>query len=96
MINIYIGPLVLGLLLGFVLGTRIRDVPQSGLKFTAPVYLLFIIVAFIMAYALGPFPYYTDIPLASGFVATAVGIIIGKLVLGRNRAPEKLEDEPVN
>ncbi len=88
MINIYIGPLILGLLLGFVLGTRIRDVPQSGLKFTAPVYLVFIIVAFIMAYALGPFPYYIDVPLASGFVAAAVGIILGKLTFGRGTKPQ--------
>lgn len=89
---IYIGPLVLGLILGFILGTRIRDVPESGLKFDASVYILFIIVAFIVAYALGPFPYYKDTPFASGFVAAAVGVILGKLIFGRSSTPQKMED----
>lgn len=89
---IYIGPIALGLILGFILGTRIRDVPESGLKFDASVYILFIIVAFIVAYALGPFPYYKDTPFASGFVATAVGVILGKLIFGRGKTPQKVEE----
>ncbi|BDZ69805.1 energy-converting hydrogenase B subunit J [Methanobacterium petrolearium] len=89
---IYIGPLALGLILGFILGTRIRDVPESGLKFDASVYILFIIVAFIVAYALGPFPYYKDTPFASGFVAAAVGVILGKLIFGRSNTPQKTEE----
>lgn len=82
---IYVGPLVLGFLLGFVLGTRIKENPRSKLKFDPPVYAVFVIVAIIVAYFLGPFPYYTDAPLASGFVACAVGIILGKLTLGLDR-----------
>ena len=82
---IYVGPLVLGFLLGFVLGTRIKENPRSKLKFDASVYAVFVIVAIIVAYFLGPFPYYTDAPLASGFVACAVGIILGKLTLGLDR-----------
>jgi energy-converting hydrogenase B subunit J len=82
---IYVGPLILGFILGFVLGTRIKENPQSKLKFDASVYAVFIIVAVIAAYFLGPFPYYTDAPLASGFVACAVGIILGKLTLGLDR-----------
>ena len=39
----YLGPLVLGFLLGFVIGTRIRVNPESGLKFDASVYLIFLI-----------------------------------------------------
>ena len=92
----YIGPMVLGFLLGFILGSRIKENPESKLKFDSTVYLIFLIIAILVAYLLGPFPYYQDAPLASGFVAAAVGIIMGKLVLGRARAPEKLEDEPVN
>lgn len=88
----YIGPLVLGFLLGFILGSRIKENPESKLKFDASVYVIFFIVAVIVAYFLQPFPYYQDVPLASGFVAAAVGIIMGKLILGRDRAPEKLED----
>jgi energy-converting hydrogenase B subunit J len=79
---IYVGPLILGFLLGFVLGTRIKENPQSKLKFDTSVYAVFLIVAVIAAYFIGPFPYYLDAPLASGFVACAVGIILGKLILG--------------
>lgn len=89
---IYIGPLVLGFLLGFIMGTRIKVNQESGLKFDASVYLIFIIIAFIVAYLLGPFPYYHDLPLANGFVAAAVGIILGKLIFGRDRVPQKTED----
>ncbi len=88
----YLGPLVLGFLLGFVIGTRIRVNPESGLKFDASVYLIFLIIAIIVAYLLGPFPYYEDLPVADGFVAAAVGIIVGKLLFGRDKVPQKTED----
>lgn len=79
----YIGPLILGFLLGFILGTRIKPNPQSKLNFDKEVYAIVIIAAVIVAYYLGPFPYYNDIPLASGFVSGIIGLIIGKLTLGR-------------
>jgi energy-converting hydrogenase B subunit J len=89
---VYAGPLILGFLLGFVLGTRIRINSESGLKFDPSVYLIFIIVAIIVAYLLGPFPYYKDLPLANGFIAAAIGIIMGKLLFGRDRISQKVED----
>lgn len=79
----YIGPVVLGLLMGFILGTRIKPVPESKLNFSAEVYGIVFIAAIIVAYFLGPFPYYQDLPLAVGFVSGIVGLIIGKLTLGR-------------
>ncbi len=81
----YIGPLVLGFLLGFILGTRIKPSPESKLKFSAEVYAIVVIAAIIVAYFLGPFPYYQDVPLASGFVSAIIGIIIGKLLFGREK-----------
>ncbi|HMK53214.1 MAG TPA: energy-converting hydrogenase B subunit J [Methanobacteriaceae archaeon] len=89
---IYAGPLILGFLLGFLLGTRIKENPLSKLKFDASVYAIFLIVAVIVAYFIQPFPYYADAPLASGFVACAVGIIFGKLIFGRQRAPQEIEE----
>lgn len=86
--NIYAGPLILGFVLGFVLGTRIKENPLSKLKFDASVYAVFLIVAVITAYFLGPFPYYFDAPFASGFVACAVGIILGKLIFGKSSPSE--------
>jgi energy-converting hydrogenase B subunit J len=91
---IYAGPLILGFLLGFVLGTRIKEDPESKLRYGPSVYAAFIIVAVLVAYFLGPFPYYSDAPLASGFVACAVGIILGKLLFGRS-TPVKKEESTI-
>jgi energy-converting hydrogenase B subunit J len=80
---VYIGPLVLGFIIGFILGTRIKQNPDSKLKFGASVFVVLIIVALLMAYQLGPFPYYTDSRLANGLLAALAGIIVGKLTFGR-------------
>ncbi|HSQ02331.1 MAG TPA: hypothetical protein VLM77_03700 [Methanobacterium sp.] len=40
-------------------------------------------MAIVMAYQIGPFPFYTDTPFASGFIAALAGIIVGKLTFGR-------------
>ncbi|MGB9978926.1 energy-converting hydrogenase B subunit J [Methanobacterium sp.] len=79
----YLGPLVLGFLMGFIIGTRIKPVPESKLKFDKEVYAVVVIVGVIIAIYQAPFPYYQDIPLASGFLAGLVGIILGKLTFGR-------------
>ncbi len=79
----YIGPVVLGFLLGFILGTRIKPVPESKLKFGAEVYAIVLITAIIVAYFIGAFPYYQDVPLAVGFVSGILGLIVGKVTLGR-------------
>lgn len=81
----YIGPLVLGFLLGFILGTRIKPSPESKLKFGAEVYAIVLITAIIVAYFVGAFPYYKDVPLASGYVSAIIGLIIGKLIFGREK-----------
>ena len=79
----YLGPLSIGFILGFILGTRIKPVPESKLKFDKEVYAIVVIAGIIVAYWQGAFPYYQDIPLASGFLAGIVGIILGKLTFGR-------------
>lgn len=79
----YIGPVVLGLLMGFILGTRIKPVPESKLNFGAEVFAIVFIAAVIFAYFLGPFPYYQDAPIAVGFVSGILGLIIGKVTFGR-------------
>jgi energy-converting hydrogenase B subunit J len=90
---VYAGPLILGFLLGFILGSRIRDNPNSEMDFTSSVYIVFIIVAIIAAYFFGPFPWYKDSPFANGLIAAAVGIIVGKIIFGRKSIPNKSEEE---
>jgi len=80
----YAGPVILGFLMGFIMGSRIKFNPESGLNFTTGSYILIIIAALVAAYLIGPFPYYVDVPLASGFLSAIVGIFIGKVVLGRD------------
>jgi energy-converting hydrogenase B subunit J len=80
---VYIGPLILGFIIGFLLGTRIKTSPESNLKFGASVFVVLAIVAIVMAYQIGPFPWYTDTPFASGFISALAGIIVGKITFGR-------------
>ena len=80
----YAGPIILGFLLGFIVGSRIKFNPESGLNFTTGSYIVVIIAALVAAYFIGPFPYYVDVPLASGFVSAIIGIFIGKITLGRD------------
>ncbi len=80
----YIGPIIIGFLLGFVLGTRIKMSPESKLKFDAEIYAIILLAAIIVAYYLGPFPYYIDVPIASGYVSAIIGLLIGKLLFGRD------------
>ena len=80
----YAGPVILGFLMGFIMGSRIKFNPESGLNFTTGSYILIVIAALVAAYLIGPFPYYVDVPLASGFLSAIVGIFIGKVVLGRD------------
>jgi energy-converting hydrogenase B subunit J len=80
---VYIGPLVLGFIIGFILGTRIKPNPESKIYFPASVYVLLAIVVIVMAYQLGPFPFYTDSILANGLISALAGIIVGKLTFGR-------------
>jgi energy-converting hydrogenase B subunit J len=80
---VYIGPLVLGFIMGFIVGTRIKPVLGSKLKFGASVYLVLAIVTVFLAYQQGPFPWYTDSVLANGLISAFAGVIIGKLTFGR-------------
>lgn len=74
----FTGPIIFGFLLGFILGSRIMDD-----EFPASTYIVLLLVLILVAWNIGPFPYYTDIPIATGFAAAAAGIVVGKLLLGR-------------
>ncbi len=89
----YAGPLVLGFLLGFIIGSRIKFNAESGLKFTIGSYLVIIIAALVAAYLIGPYPYYKDAPLASGFLATIIGIFVGKILLGKDIKEADIKDK---
>ena len=79
----YIGHLILGFIIGFIIGTRIKPSKDSNLKFPASIFVVLTIVIIFMAYQLGPFPWYTDSILAEGLIAALTGIIMGKIIFGR-------------
>ncbi|MCK9151448.1 energy-converting hydrogenase B subunit J [Methanobacterium alcaliphilum] len=83
---LYIGPTLFGFLLGFILGSRIKNNFDSEIHFPLSSYIVVIIAALLMAWQLGPLPYYTDTPIASGFMAAIVGFLAGKVTLGRRLA----------
>ena len=72
------GPVIFGFLLGLILGSRIRED-----MFPASSYLVVLVVLVLGAWNLGPFPYYTDLPIATGFVAAVLGIMTGKILFRR-------------
>jgi len=80
---VYIGPIIVGFLIGFIVGTRIKPNIGSNLKFPASVYILLAIVIILLAYQQGPFPWYTDSVVANGLISAFAGIVIGKLTFGR-------------
>ena len=91
MVYFYAGPTILGFLLGLILGSRVRIYPESKLNFTLGSFIAILLAASIIAYLEGPFPYYTGLPLAPGFISGILGIIIGKVTLGRFAKDEHMK-----
>ena len=73
------GPIIFGLLFGVLLGSRLR----FNKYFTLSSAVCIFILAIIVAWQLGQFPYYNDLPIASGFLSAAIGIFLAKLLFGK-------------
>ncbi|KZX14002.1 energy-converting hydrogenase B subunit J [Methanobrevibacter filiformis] len=78
-----IGPILFGFIIGFVLGIAMKNNPKSEINFNVSSFVVILIVAIVIAWQLGSYPYYTDLPIATGFISGVIGIIIGKLIFGR-------------
>jgi energy-converting hydrogenase B subunit J len=91
MVYFYAGPTILGFLLGLILGSRVNISSESKLNFTLGSFIAILIAASVVAYLEGPFPYYTGLPLAPGFISGILGIILGKVTLGRFAKDEHKE-----
>ena len=79
-----IGPIKFGLILGLVIGSQIKlNVNDS--KFTLASFLIILIAGIIMAWQLGQFPFYDDVPIATGFLAALIGLFTGKLLFARSK-----------
>lgn len=80
--NIVLGPVIVGLIFGFVVGTRIHMKMENSFKFTASAIIALVVGVILMAWNLGQYPTYNDLPIATTFLAAIIGILLGSALLG--------------
>lgn len=80
--NIVIGPIVIALIFGFIIGTRLHLKEENNFKFTAGAIVALIVGGLIMAYDIGQYANYQDLPIATVFIAAIIGVLIGSALLG--------------
>jgi hypothetical protein len=77
----FIGALAASLVLGFILGSRIRRLPVVT-------YIVLFLLVLVVSFFVGGYPFYTFeigttlIPLNLVFITSFIGILLGSAVLG--------------
>ena len=61
-----LGAIIFGFLFGVLIGSQIKT-KSMDIQFTLASFVIIFIVGLVSAWQLGPFPFYTDMPIASGF-----------------------------
>ena len=61
-----IGPIVIGLILGLVIGSQIKT-GNSDSKYTLGSFVVILIAGIIVAWQSGNYPFYTDLPISTAF-----------------------------
>lgn len=77
-----LGAIIFGFLFGVLIGSQIKTKVMDT-QFTLASFVIIFIVGLVSAWQLGPFPFYEDMPIASGFFFALIGIFAGKLLFGR-------------
>ena len=73
------GPMLIALLIGFVVGTRFKNLQN----FTLLSFVFMFIVVLLYASMYGQYPYYDDFNFSSTIISGIVGLFIGKLIFDR-------------
>ena len=81
---ISLGPIIFGLILGIIIGSQIK-LNVNDTKFTIGSFVVIIIAGIIMAWQLGQFPFYDDVPISTGFLSALIGLFVGKLLFARSK-----------
>ena len=81
---ISLGPIIFGLILGLVIGSQIK-LNVSDAIFTLGSFAAILIAGIIMAWKLGNYPFYTDLPISTAFLSALIGIFVGKLLFARSK-----------
>jgi hypothetical protein len=77
----FIGALAASLVLGFILGSRIR-------KLSAVTYIVLFLLVLAVSFFVGNYPFYTfeigttQIPMNLVFITSFIGIVLGSAILG--------------
>ena len=79
-----LGPIIFGLILGIIIGSQIKLKIQDT-SFTLASFVIIFICAIIVAWQSGNFPFYTDLPISTGFLSALIGIFLGKLIFARGK-----------
>ena len=79
-----LGPIIFGLILGVVIGSQIK-LNHVDAKFTRASFIIILIAGIIIAFQLGNYPFYTDLPFSTAFLSALIGIFVGKLLFARSK-----------
>ena len=80
---IVLGPIIFGLIFGFIIGTQIRSTSNNAIRLTAASFIVIIIAAIVMAWKIGQFPFYDDLPINTAFLFAFIGLLLSNLICGR-------------
>ena len=79
-----IGPIIFGLIFGLIIGSQIK-LNVSDAKFTLASFVVILICGILIAWQLGQYPFYDDVPVSTGFLSALIGLFVGKLLLARSK-----------
>ena len=81
---ISLGPIIFGLILGLIIGSRIR-LNVNDTHFTLASFIVILIAGFLLAWHSGNFPFYEEAPVSTALISALIGIFVGKLVFARSK-----------
>ena len=76
------GPIIFGLILGLIIGSRVKF-KFSDNQFTLASVIVIIIAGIIVARLYGNFPFYNDLAISTGFLSALIGVLLGSLIFAR-------------
>lgn len=79
-----LGPIIFGIIFGVIIGSQIK-LNNCDSEFTLASFVIIIIAGIIVAWQSGNYPFYTDLPISTAFVAALIGIFVGKLLFARSK-----------
>lgn len=77
-----LGPIIFGLIIGLIVGSLFKS---SSYKFPLSAFIVIIISGILMAWQLGQFDFYNDVPISTGFVSGMIGLLIGNIIFARGQ-----------